>query len=715
MKILQTAAAVAALLAVAAPTGLDSCSITPPSPVFTARKRPADLNAFLAGKLGVLQDSYDPRYLLAAYRVLSGAPLQPEEAKSLFGPGQRADIDSTAVPAWTAARKAVQGLEPAGAIDPYRSVNTKDTYYSFLNCQGHAFTTAAATLGGLVSKWGAADPRTVDWARAQDRVFANCSSTAPAAPADASVPDPLLSSHRRYQIAAALFYSGRYKEAAQAFERVGSDTASPWRNSSPYLVARSLARAGAYGEAADRLRSVLADARLSEWHEPARKLLNFCRLRSEPEKRLAELEAELLRPADRDIGQTATDFLFVVERMRRSDKNTAPPGGLADWLLTMTADEGSGYGGNPRAAWRKSKHPAWLIAGLSAESEGDEADLAEAADRVPPASPAFESLAYLLVCRELEQDHTDQARRRAERALKQSITRSGRNLFLAKLMSISGTWNDFLTYSLRRPEPKLAFAENAESEIDKTPLPTGDSPVFDEDVVKIFNAQVPLSLWVDAAANSRVPPSVRMRIALAGWLRAVLLGRQEEARKLLAKAVELKPAAAPAAKDFLDARDPLEARHAALFLVLRSPSLQPRLREGVFLTPDLAAPSYTAADWLYGSACWNMAREDEDPASLDSEPPYLTAEQRKAGNEEWSKLRQVEAWNATTLARLTVAWADKRPDDPRLPEALHRAVQATRHRCPDADTGKYSKAAFDLLHKRFPQSPWTARTRYWYK
>ena len=48
-------------------------------------------------------------------------------------------------------------------------------------------------------------------------------------------------------------------------------------------------------------------------------------------------------------------------------------------------------------------------------------------------------------------------------------------------------------------------------------------------------------------------------------------------------------------------------------------------------------------------------------------------------------------------------------------EALHRAVQASRYRCTDKDTGRYSEQAFNLLHRKYPQSKWTARTKYWYK
>jgi hypothetical protein len=62
-----------------------------------------------------------------------------------------------------------------------------------------------------------------------------------------------------------------------------------------------------------------------------------------------------------------------------------------------------------------------------------------------------------------------------------------------------------------------------------------------------------------------------------------------------------------------------------------------------------------------------------------------------------------------------MAWAQRTSDDPRVPEALHLAVRATRFGCTDADTGTFSKAAFDLLHQRYPKSSWAQKTKYWYK
>ncbi|HLY65273.1 MAG TPA: hypothetical protein VKU60_07055, partial [Chloroflexota bacterium] len=48
-------------------------------------------------------------------------------------------------------------------------------------------------------------------------------------------------------------------------------------------------------------------------------------------------------------------------------------------------------------------------------------------------------------------------------------------------------------------------------------------------------------------------------------------------------------------------------------------------------------------------------------------------------------------------------------------EALGLAVRSTRYGCDsDGQHGVYSKAAWQELHERFPQSEWARKTRYWF-
>jgi tetratricopeptide (TPR) repeat protein len=78
--------------------------------------------------------------------------------------------------------------------------------------------------------------------------------------------------------------------------------------------------------------------------------------------------------------------------------------------------------------------------------------------------------------------------------------------------------------------------------------------------------------------------------------------------------------------------------------------------------------------------------------------------------------------SARRFAEDAVAWGQERGwidswfgSDADLPETLHLAVQATRIGCRSPeDNSPWSRAAFKLLHRRYPNSDWAKRTPYWY-
>ena len=50
-----------------------------------------------------------------------------------------------------------------------------------------------------------------------------------------------------------------------------------------------------------------------------------------------------------------------------------------------------------------------------------------------------------------------------------------------------------------------------------------------------------------------------------------------------------------------------------------------------------------------------------------------------------------------------------------IPETLYDFVERSRYEvCKDDERGRYSKAVFDLLHSKYPDNLWTAKTKYWY-
>jgi hypothetical protein len=93
---------------------------------------------------------------------------------------------------------------------------------------------------------------------------------------------------------------------------------------------------------------------------------------------------------------------------------------------------------------------------------------------------------------------------------------------------------------------------------------------------------------------------------------------------------------------------------------------------------------------------------------------FLDEASRLQAAKEWDRLSSLPP-AANYLGGEAIAYARTHPDDPRVPEALYRVVRATRYGCTDNSTGKFSKEAFDLLHGRYPKSPWTEKTPYWFR
>ena len=93
---------------------------------------------------------------------------------------------------------------------------------------------------------------------------------------------------------------------------------------------------------------------------------------------------------------------------------------------------------------------------------------------------------------------------------------------------------------------------------------------------------------------------------------------------------------------------------------------------------------------------------------------FLDEASRQQAAMEWDRLSSLPP-AANYLGGVAIAYARAHPDDPRVPEALYRVVRATYYGCTDDNTGKVSKEAFDLLHGRYPKSPWTEKTPYWFR
>jgi hypothetical protein len=719
------------ILVFATPEGLDSCAIGPPEPVFVNHQVPPNRREFLDGKLGILRPSFEPRHLLAAFRILAGAPLTKTEKDSLYVNQRDVGISyEYPLADWAAAREAVARAGRAPNINQYRALRRNGLIQDFENCKKDAFSTAKATLDELSEAWGKDDPKLIEWVRAQGQVFSNCSSTTANIPAEPKpAVDPLFAAHRRYQIAAALFYAGQHRKAADAFDSIAKDDSSPWREFAPYLAGRALLRAGlldgdidAFQEGEKRLLAIIDDSELEDWHEPARQLVELWRIRVEPLKRVDELSKQLMTPRTEDISQRVIDLLYLVRTRayggglswsKAETTELEKSSELAAWLLSMSSRPPPDAGERALEWWRKGHQPAWLISALINGADDDVTELIAVAEGLRPGSREFESAAYYATIRATKFGQYDRARKIADRALQQKLEITSQNSFREIRLRLARDFGEFLRFAGRRADPSLDLFEDHELAASPPFYRRDDTIVFDSDGIDAFNIQLPLAMWLEASTSATLSAEMRLRISEAGWVRALVLGRSDEARNFMERIVALNPGATSVAANYLAAPDAKEAQFGAVYIALRTPGLAPSLGGPAASAPSLSHPrNYYTGGAFYRYNPWtghNSSRLSTNPL------PFLTAADRSVAGEEWSKISASTPWDATYLLGETLEWSRLHPDDKRIPEALHRAVMASFFRRGGGDMGKYSKQAWEMLHRRFPNSEWTARTPYWYK
>ena len=160
-------------------------------------------------------------------------------------------------------------------------------------------------------------------------------------------------------------------------------------------------------------------------------------------------------------------------------------------------------------------------------------------------------------------------------------------------------------------------------------------------------------------------------------------------------------------------------------MILRFPGLKPYVPDNIGrLIPLDQIDHYRDNWWCAINAATSTPPREADrlsppleqlyPDGLEATLEFLHPEQAAAAQQELQRLAALGP-APNYLSQQVTAWGQKASGDSRVAEALHLAVKATRFGCTDADTGKFSKAAFELLHKRYPKSPWAQKTQYWYK
>src|SRR5712692_9641839 len=722
--------------------------------IFVYTKHPDfPLERFAQGQLGVLRPSYARSYLFAAYRNLSNSGLSDAEAsalKSLWEDrlNNAGDINDDAwIKKWLDARGKVPGLSTPSQIHAFRNREKPHEYESYLNCQQDAFENAAGTLNDRIKRFGVDSIGIRGWVAAQDFVFANCSE-GKHIPADASAeaPDlpPLLRADRAYQIAAANFYAGNFDEAQQQFDAIARDAASPWHEKAGYLAARSLLRKGSFAEkqedgrpalaeAETRLNAVLKDQSAASSHHAAKRLLNLVRLRLHPEETLHELGQAIVKKDGRaDFKQAVWDYTALFDKFVGDEddatKRVVPASlrsdELTDWLLTFQ-DTSANASIHSLERWEKTRALPWLVAAMtkaSGQPTGLDA-LLSAAARVDHTSPAFPSLAFHSVRLLIENKRVDAARSALDKVLAEDRSRfppSALNQLLGQRMMLAQNLAEFLQSAQRAPggfSDDNDGREIPENEKDLAATTKGSKLFFDLDSVNIFNKAMPVSVMKNAAISTTLAANLRRDVTQAAFMRAALLDDRESAISVAKLLGEIYPETKTFLASYQDAATPEGRRFAAAFLSLKFPGLRPYVTAGVGRTTEVnEIDSYRDNYWCAEppTSMTGAGEEENKPKAAPIAPPeFLKPSQALA-------LRQAAALQALGtapdyLCRIAIEWAEKNPTDARAPEALHLSVRSTRYGCTDKETGRWSKAAYDLLHRRYPNSTWARNTKYWFK
>ena len=742
----MSGARVIALLLIAglltSPSDLASCGPFLLTAVFTLSRQPDKPDSdFAQGQLGVLLPSFYRRYLAVAYRHLTGLGVNENERKAFFpappqpGPPPKWNPEwkTTIGPAldeWLEARKKVPGASAPSKIDVYRRDRDPNNYSEYVNCADDAFHTAAVTLTARLAKFSSADMQ--DWLHGQDDVFANCAA-GPVTPQPApAASDTLVKADRAYQIAAANFYAGNFDQAEPQFRAIASDQNSPWRATSAYLLARCYIRratlanhAEGMAQAEQQLEKILKDDSLKPVHPAAASLLAFVRARLNPERSLHELSQSILaKNASATLTQDFNDYFFL---FYKRDGGVKAPDDLTDWLDTFRAN--MSLSDHTLERWRDTKSLPWLVAALTQARAGDAAapDLLQASNQITPDSPAYPTVAFHAIRLLEDSKQTEEARKRLDAILaaRSKYPLSAVNIFLAERTRVAESWETFLKYA-----PRVATGSGYDYEDESAANLTSDPqlkafvgrPIFDADVSGVLNEQVPLTRLKDASSDALLPASLRTRIATAVWVRAVLLEDEAVAAQIAPQLPSL------GLKAYLDAPDKDARKFEAVYLMLKNPGLRPFVETGFGRLTPISKIDDLHDNWW----CSFNPQQGEDylqnyyRSRSHLSPPlvmlyqatkpqqnFLPESERAQAAKEFKLLEALPA-APTWMSEQAVNFVKAHASDPRAAEALGLAVRSTRYGCGDPGTTQQSKAAFRLLHSRYPNSDWAKRTKYYY-
>jgi hypothetical protein len=631
-KLFATVSALAVLGASTTPA--IACGPPPlgPSYVDAFGGQTGDLNAFYAGRIGLVMAQSPRARLFMDWRLLHGQPVGAGAGAGLSIPCcDSADPDTwDATDAWLKARGQVAGVVGGGDNTSIVTDLPLPDGSSRPNCFVDAFTNATVTLNARIASYGASSAWVKAWVDGQDAVFTACGGTAATLPPLAAGAPDWLKADRAYQAAALVLYQGDNATAAADFVAIGHDPASPWRAMAPYLTARALLRQAkltrtppAYA-AADQAVDALASAPASAFGQAnAAGMQRFLLERQDPPKALAELQAELTAPQlTPDAAGAFRDYVDL------NDKVTPSPE-ILDWIATIkastqgaptpddTADPATQNAvlqraqafslAHAEARWQATSDPAWLIAALSLADPSDPTAPALAAEaaNVAPTSPAYVTAAYQRV--RLTIDAAPEADTRSflnAMLARTDLSTSDRNLFTAQRMQVADDETRFAQLALRT---RLCADDTGadgcvrgkfnEEEEWTTIYDASGTLGLGPDAMALID-RMPLAERAALATDADLPAELRLDIGLTSWTRAVLEQDDGQINALSLALEPLLPAENANLAAVVKTPSGPAKRFAEFFIMAQMPGLATDLMSYTRPTGSLASWQGNWPDWM---------------------------------------------------------------------------------------------------------------------
>ncbi len=583
------------------------------------------------------------------------------------------------------------------------------------NCLPDAFRVAAKTFKERKSRYGSGSPQLERWIGAQIRVFDHCGDASFDPPPEPQDKWELLEKHdRQYQIAASYFYDGQYPEAARRFREIGITSDSPWSGLGRYLVGRSLAREATVNE--DN-RLVLLNQALAEYRQLARdsnylerfpwitQQVQFIQAKVDPAAVLNPIEQMIIHDPESLSQQDIRDYVFLISSHTPQRREG---GAYADWYFLASTPR---YRQEAISRWREERSLEWLflalIAADSRAGQGTLTDLLHAAGEFVPETPGY----YVML------DHRVRimallgdvggALVLADNPYEGRTPPSRGHINRVRLRAayLSDRWEDFFRFASMRPL-ELPWGYGAVNR---------NTTLFPREATKLINAYFTPKMMLEAISFGGLSYYQRSRMAISGWMKAMLLKDSDSAHKLSTEVKRYVPRLKAAFEKLESGRDP---EFEAALIVLSNPAFAPDMWWGAGRVEESyqsARPGLdnVALPWnYYNWWCSLRGAHGQNEAEL-SGPRF--AHYDEAQLEEIRQLRRIEEVSvARFFGPAVLRYARSNLDDPRVPYALHRVVFASRYACMGGP-GDISQRAHKFLHKHFPDSEWAEKTPYWYE